>query len=182
MKLGKNYTIHSELALPYLETPEDHIRAIFKTLEIKFGLKRDSKQKLIDLGCGDGRVVLYAALNYGVLSIGYEINPDLVKEALEQKDLLKKEKKYKSKYFRKIKIKMGDLFNLNLKKYDFIYIFSLPTMQKFLHHVFQTAKPKATFISYKYPLDQFKTYLKLHYKMTIQSESRETYIYFYRMM
>ena len=49
MKLRKNYIIHSELALPFLETPEDHIKVIFKTLETKFGLKKDSKQKLIDL-------------------------------------------------------------------------------------------------------------------------------------
>ncbi len=182
MKLGKDYIMHSELALPYLETPEDHIIKTLETLQTKFGLKKDSKQKLIDLGSGDGRVVIYAGLNYGILSIGYEINPDLVKEALEHKELLKKEKKYKNKYLRKIKIKRGDLFTLNLKNYDFIYIYSLPTMQSFLHHVFKTAKSEAIFISYKYPLDQFETYLKLEYKIKHQTDNQENYSYFYRMM
>ena len=182
MKLGKNYIIHSELALPYLETPHHHIKIIFSTLEARFGLRRDSKQKLIDLGSGDGRIVIHAGLNYGILSMGYEINPDLVKEALEQKRRLKKQKKYKSKYFRKIKIKRGDLFILNLKNYDFIYIYSLPTMQKFLHHVFKTAKPGATFISYKYHLNQFETYLKLQYKMKLNIDGQEYYTYFYSML
>ena len=182
MKLGKNYIIHSELALPYLETPKEIIIKTFKMLETKFGLKRDSKQKLIDLGSGDGRIVIYAGLNYGILSIGYEINPDLVKEALEQKRRLKKQKKYKTKYFRKIKIKRGDLFSLNLKIYDFIYIYSFPSMQRFLHHVFKTAKPSATFISFKYSLDQFETYLKLQYKMKLRIDGQENYTYFYSMM
>lgn len=182
MKLGKNYIIHSELALPYLETPEDDIKVIFKTLETRFELKRDSKQKLIDLGSGDGRIVIYAGLNYGILSIGYEINPVLVKEALEQKKLLKKEKKYKNKYLRKIKLKKGDLFTLNLKKYNFVYIYSLPTMQKFLHHVFKTAKRETIFISYKYPLNQFERYLRLDYKLKHQGDDQENYTYFYKMM
>jgi SAM-dependent methyltransferase len=182
MKLGKNYIIHSELALPFLETPEDSIKLIFKTLEDKFGLKRDSKQKLIDLGCGDGRIVIYAGLNYGILSKGCEINSDLVKEALEKKKLFKKEKEYKKKYLRKIKVKEGDLFSLNLKKYDFIYIYSLPTMQKFLHHVLKTAKTGAVLISYKYPLKKFENFLRLEYKMKFKMDDQEKNTYFYRML
>jgi len=182
MKLRKNYTIQSELALPYLETPENHIKAIFNTLETGFGLIRNSKQKFIDLGSGDGRIVMYVGLNYGILSVGYEINPELVKEVLEHKKLLKKEKKYNNKYFRKIKIKMGDIFTLNLKNYDFIYIYSLPTMHKFLHHVFKTAKPGAIFISYKYTLDQFDAYLRFEYKIKLRTNDQENYTFFYRMV
>jgi len=177
MKLRKNYIIHSELALPYLDTPEDHIKVIFKTLETKFGLKKDSKQKLIDLGSGDGRIVVYSSINYGIRSFGCEINPNLIKETKEKIKMLKKEKMYQNKNFRKIIIKIGDIFILNLKKFDFIYIYSLPTMQKFLNHVFKTAKSGAVFISYKYPLINFESYLKLDY---ILKDNNHDISYFYR--
>jgi cyclopropane fatty-acyl-phospholipid synthase-like methyltransferase len=32
-------------------------------------------QTLVDLGCGDGRVLIEAQKRYGVHTIGYEINP-----------------------------------------------------------------------------------------------------------
>lgn len=179
MKLRKNYIIHSELALPYLETPEDHIKVIFKTLETKFGLKKDSKQKLIDLGSGDGCIVVYSGINYGIRSFGCEINPNLIKETKEKIKMLKKEKIYQNKNFRKIIIKIGDIFILNLKKFDFIYIYSLPTMQKFLNHVFKTAKSGAVFISYKYPLKNFESYLKLDYILK-DNDNNHDISYFYR--
>jgi len=181
MKLRKNYIIHSELALPYLETPEDLTKVIFKTLETKFGLKKDSKQKLIDLGSGDGCIVVYSSINYGIRSFGCEINPNLIKETKEKIKMLKKEKIYQNKNFRKIIIKIGDIFILNLKKFDFIYIYSLPTMQKFLNHVFKTAKSGAVFISYKYPLKNFESYLKLDYILKDNDKNHDI-SYFYRKL
>jgi len=181
MKIKKDYKILSLLDLPYLGTPKDHIIEIFKILEQKFGLRKNSKQKLVDLGSGDGRIVIYAGLNYAITSIGYEISQDLIKEAIKQKKIQKREKIYKKKYFRKIKIRTADLFIQNLKNYDFIYIYSFPTMQKFLVHVFKTAKSEALFISYKYPLDQFESYLRLEYKIRHQTDNQDSYSYFYRM-
>jgi SAM-dependent methyltransferase len=180
-KIKKNfYSICSQLDLPFLETNHDFLKDIFESLEFKFGLKRNSNQRFIDLGCGDGRVNLYVALNYGIKSIGFEINPDLIQEAKKKIILLKNQKIYKRKLFRKIKIKFGDIFQQTLKKFDFIYIFSLPTMQKYLNHVFITAKKDAIIISYKYPLNNFDSYLKCEEKLDKKDENQEISIFFYR--
>lgn len=175
-----SYSLYSQIDLPYLETNESFIKDIFETLEIKFSLKRDSNQKFIDLGCGDGRVVIYATLHYGIQSTGVEINLNLIEEAKAKLKLLQTNKIYKKKKLKKIRIRYEDLFQLNLNKYDFIYIFSLPTMQRFLKHIFVTIQNDATIVSYKYPLINFDSFLKLEEEIKLKSKNQKISAFFYR--
>lgn len=179
-KKYNSYSLYSQIDLPYLETNESFIKDIFETLEIKFSLKRDSNQKFIDLGCGDGRVVIYATLHYGIQSTGVEINLNLIEEAKAKLKLLQTNKIYKKKKLKKIRIRYEDLFQLNLNKYDFIYIFSLPTMQRFLKHIFVTIQNDATIVSYKYPLINFDSFLKLEEEIKLKSKNQKISAFFYR--
>ena len=151
-KKQKNFEkFHSQLDLPFLETENKFIKEIFETLELKFGLESNSKQKFIDLGAGNGIVVIYTALNYNIKSHGIEINQNLIIEANIRIKSLIKEGNFKKKIFKNLKIKLGNFYLLNLKDYEFIYIYSIPSMQKFLKHVFNTARKRAIIISHKYP-------------------------------
>lgn len=58
------------IGAPYLPTMRKQIHAALELANLKPG------QKLVDLGCGDGRV-LVAAAKVGVDAVGYEINPFL---------------------------------------------------------------------------------------------------------
>ncbi|MHA1191085.1 MAG: hypothetical protein ACTSP9_02160 [Promethearchaeota archaeon] len=58
------YELQSQLSLPFLSTSSEALAQIFKTLENRFGLKKGSTQKLIDLGAGNGNVIIFSALNY----------------------------------------------------------------------------------------------------------------------
>ena len=109
-KKYNSYSLHSQLDLPYLETNESFIKDIFETLETKFSLKKDSKQRFIDLGCGDGRVVIYATLHYGIQSTGVEINLNLIEEAKSKLKLLQTNKIYKKRQIKKIRSRYEDLF------------------------------------------------------------------------
>ncbi|MFW9879809.1 MAG: methyltransferase domain-containing protein [Candidatus Thorarchaeota archaeon] len=171
---------YSQLELPFLETNNKFIKDIFQALELEYGLERNSNQKFIDLGSGNGSVVIYAALNYNIKSFGIEIDQNLKNEANNRILSLKKEGNYKKKVFKKIKIKLGDLFLLNLKDYDFIYIYSLPPMQKYLMHIFNTAKNGAIFISHKYQLEGFNSVLKDEYKLVHKKGNQKIYTYFYK--
>ncbi|MFO7796892.1 MAG: hypothetical protein R6W84_12155 [Promethearchaeia archaeon] len=173
------YSFHSQLALPFLESDEKTLDHIFSILEQKFQLTTGSSQRFIDLGSGNGQVVIYCALNYNIHSKGIEINSHLVEESEERIEELKKENRYDKKRFKLIHIKEGDLFDQNLGGYDFIYIFSLPTMQKYLNHVFITAKKGVIFISYKYPLANF-AFLEILYTTNIKIKKDEILIYFYK--
>ena len=171
---------HSQLELPFLETKRKHLLDIFKTLENQFGLKKYSKQILLDLGSGNGQVVIFSALNYGIKSVGIEIDPVQIREARIIIKSLKRGITQKKRNLRKIKIIQGDFYTLSLKNFDFIYIYSLPTMQKYLKHVFKTAKNGAIIISHMYPLRGFRLCLELMQKLEYEDKNQESAAYIYK--
>ncbi|MFX1311589.1 MAG: class I SAM-dependent methyltransferase [Promethearchaeota archaeon] len=180
MKIKNFEKLHSELDLPFLETEERFLKEIFEILEFKFDLKRNSNQKLIDLGSGNGIIIIFSALYYGIKSFGVEINPFLVKESKKRIKSLKKTENFKNKQYKNIKIKLGNFYQQDLKKFDFIYIYSLPSMQKYLNHVFITAKKGAILISHKYKLKNFNSYLKYEKRVAHKKNDQEIFTYFYK--
>lgn len=56
------------IGAPFLPTKQPQVEAALDLLNLKKG------QTLLDLGCGDGRV-LKAAAKRGIYGVGYEINP-----------------------------------------------------------------------------------------------------------
>ncbi|MDX1797381.1 MAG: methyltransferase domain-containing protein [Candidatus Lokiarchaeia archaeon] len=170
---------HSQLDLPFLETDYKFIDEIIWTLKHRFGLVSNSKQKLIDLGAGNGSIVIFTALNHKIKSYGIEINHKLINEANSRIRSLKKEGTYNKRLFRNINLKLGDFYLLNLKNYDFVYIYLLPSMQKYLKHVFNTAKIGTIFISHKYPLEEFESLLKIEYRLEHESGEQKLKSFFY---
>lgn len=69
------YAFSVALSLPvtrgalYVSTPRKRIEAVADALDLKPG------QVLIDLGCGDGRVLRCIQRRFGVKAIGFEFNP-----------------------------------------------------------------------------------------------------------
>src|SRR5260370_40457421 len=61
--------------LPYVPTTDDAVKAMLKLGDVK---KTDV---VYDLGCGDGRIVIAAAKNYGARAVGFDINPEGIVEA-----------------------------------------------------------------------------------------------------
>ena len=178
---AKEYVeFYSQLDLPFLETNQIHLQQTFSTLTEEFDLKKYSKQRFLDLGSGNGQVIIFSAVNYGIRSKGIEINPILVEEANSAIKSLRKQKRFKRRILKKIKIIQGDFYTYNLKNYDFIYIYSLPTMQKYLRHVFQTARMGAIIISHMYPLKNLEEKLQLAYRLNYNRENQKVFTYFYR--
>ena len=174
--------LQSQLDLPFLETPEEHLIKIFETINIKFGLRKESKQKFIDLGSGNGQVVIFTTLNYQIKSTGIEIDQELVKEARERIRKIKKEYSFYKKLVKKIRIVNTDFYQNSVNSFDFIYIYSLPTMQKYLKHVISTAKMSAVIISYKYPLEGFEEILNFEYKLEIGNGEGKINTFFYKRL
>ena len=171
--------IDSQLALPFQETSYDIIIDIFNVLEKKFGLLLNSKQRFIDLGSGNGQIILYSALHYSISSTGFEIDKNLIEETKTRIDSLRKENSIKSKRLKHIQVKNKDFFTISLKDYDYVYIYSLPTMQRFLTHLFQTAKNGAVIVSHKYPLKGFRSILELSHTLDSQNEKEIIHTYFH---
>ena len=62
---------------PFDPTPQEVVERMLSLANVKSG------DVLYDLGAGDGRVVIAAAKKYGIRTVGFEIDPGLVKLARE---------------------------------------------------------------------------------------------------
>src|SRR6476660_1202696 len=63
--------------VPYVPTTEEAVQAMLKLADVK---KTDV---VYDLGCGDGRIVIAAAKDFGARGVGIDINPVRIGEAKE---------------------------------------------------------------------------------------------------
>lgn len=63
--------------VPYIPTPPDVVDAMLRLAGVKKG------DVVYDLGCGDGRIVIGAAQNFGARGTGVDISPERVQEAEE---------------------------------------------------------------------------------------------------
>jgi len=70
---------------------------------------------LYDLGCGDGRVVIMAAQEFGARSVGVEMREDLAKQALGKISELSLDGQ--------VKIINGDMFKVDLAQADVVTLY-----------------------------------------------------------
>lgn len=97
-------------------------------------IKLNKYKNFIDLGSGDGKIVLIASL-FGVNVTGIEFDKDLIKTSIKIRDELK----LKTEFIQ------GDFLKHDLSKYDFIFInpdkgFHLGLEDKLLKEMSPTAK------------------------------------------
>jgi len=112
---------------PYLPTRSQQIKAAFDLLDLRKG------QTLLELGCGDGRVLKNAAKR-GYNATGYELNPLLVIIA----------KIVNWNYRDKVRIIWGNYWNKEWPDYDGIYVFLLDRyMRKLNKKIIQSFKGKS---------------------------------------
>jgi len=61
--------------VPYVPTTDEAVQAMLKLAGVK------KSDVVYDLGCGDGRIVITAAKEYGAHGVGIDINPQRIQEA-----------------------------------------------------------------------------------------------------
>lgn len=137
---------------PYFAgTSPDRISSIKKLAEIKKG------DKVVDLGSGDGRVLI-ALAKQGADATGLELNPWLVN---------KSEKRIKrAKLSDRINIKQTNFWQYGLSQYDVIVIYGIGyIMERLEKKLKQEVKPDARIISiyFQFPnLEPVKTDNEVH--------------------
>jgi len=118
---------------PYVGTNNKKIVRILTSAD----LKKDSF--FIDLGCGDGRVVLTAVSNFKVKGIGVDINPFLIKIANLKAKIQSVDKK-------SVKFICQNILKTDITGADFIYLFLLPNLIKRLKPKLEKELKKNTII------------------------------------
>lgn len=61
--------------VPYVPTPEKVVEEMLKMADVQ------KDDVLYDLGCGDGRIVITAALTKGCRGVGIDIDPQRIQES-----------------------------------------------------------------------------------------------------
>lgn len=121
---------------PYLPTLKRQQNIALDLLDLKAG------QTLIELGSGDGRVLL-AAAKRGLEVIGYEINPLLFLISLF----------ITFKYRRQVKIILGNYWRADWSKADGLYVFLLAKyMKKLDKKITQSSSKKIKVVSYAFKI------------------------------
>lgn len=101
-----------------------------------------------DLGCGDGRIVITAALQSGCHGVGFDIDPERVAEARENVKLHGVEDL--------VEIREQDIFAVDLSNADVVMCYLLPWMVKKLIPQLQQMKPGSEFISHDFSFGDIK--------------------------
>jgi SAM-dependent methyltransferase len=122
----------------YVPTPQAVVDKMLEMAEVKKG------DVVYDLGCGDGRIVVTAAKKYGVKAVGFDINPQRVKESLENVRSNKVE--------HLVTIKEADIFTLDLSEPSVVTLYLLPDLNVKLMPQLRKLKPGSRIVSHDFDM------------------------------
>lgn len=140
------YIIYIQL-LPgafYYPTTTKDIETIFKNL------KPQKNKTFIDLGSGDGRIII-AAAQHGFKSIGYELDPILVHKSRQKIKTLN--------LSHLVQVKSKNFWKADFDNADVISIYQFPKYISKLEKIFQELNHPVTVITNSYPFPNQKPYL-----------------------
>lgn len=128
----------------FVPTPHEVVE---KMLEVAKVTKNDV---VYDLGCGDGRIVLTAARKYGCKAKGFDIDPERIKECM---DNYKKEKESVQKL---AKFERKDIFKQDLSPASVVTLYLLPDLNVKLVPQLKKLKPGSRIVSHAFDMRGYK--------------------------
>jgi outer membrane protein assembly factor BamB/precorrin-6B methylase 2 len=126
----------------FVSTPQDVVE---KMLELAKVTKSDI---VYDLGCGDGRIVVTAALKHGARGVGVDIDPDCIHQSVENV------KRHQVEHL--VRIEQGDLFQKSLDQADVITLYLLSNMNEKLLPRLEKLKPGCRIVCHYFPIPGIK--------------------------
>jgi len=101
-----------------------------------------------DLGCGDGRLVITAAQKFGCRGVGYDIDPERIKECLENAKA--------AGVTDKVKFILGDLFQADFHEATVIPMYLLPSVNlKLRPKILRELKPGSRIVSHDFSMGEW---------------------------
>lgn len=128
--------------VPFLASPPEVVDKMLEMAGIQPG------DIIYDLGCGDGRIPIAAAKKYGVKAFGYDIDPERVRESLENVA--------KSGVESLVTIKEADMFQLDLSGADVVMLYIGKDLNVKLLPQLEKLKPGSRIVSHNYDLPGYR--------------------------
>jgi SAM-dependent methyltransferase len=143
MLLAQNESPQRSPDVPYVPTTREVVEQMLRMAKV-------GKSDLVyDLGCGDGRIVIAAAKEYGARGVGVDIDPQRIREARENA---------KSEGVNdKVTFKQGDLFTTDIAKATVVTLYLLPSVNlKLRPKLLSELKPGTRIVSHNYDMGDWK--------------------------
>lgn len=129
--------------VPYVPTPQEVVDKMLQMAEVKKG------DYLIDLGSGDGRIVITAAQRYGATGFGVDIDPERIEESTQNARFARVDDK--------VKFIQADLFKTDISKADVLTMYLLPQVNLKLQPVIlEKLRPGTRVVSHAFDMGEWK--------------------------
>ena len=140
---AQNAQPRKPLDVPYVPTTEEAVAAMLRLAEVK------NTDIVYDLGCGDGRIVVAAARNYGAKGVGIDIDPQRIAEANANAKRAGVEKL--------VRFEENDLFQADIKEATVVTLFLLSSVNlKLKPKLLADLKPGTRIVSNTFDMGDWK--------------------------
>jgi precorrin-6B methylase 2 len=141
--LAQDSDWQSKKIVPYVPTDQDVVAKMLELGEVKKG------DVVYDLGSGDGRIVVTAAKKYGVKAVGFEIDPQRIKESHEN---IKKAGVEKL-----VEIRQQDILTVDVSPASVVTMYLLPDVNlKLRPTLLKQLKPGSRVVSHDFDMGDWK--------------------------
>jgi trans-aconitate methyltransferase len=128
----------------YVPTPQTVVEKMLDMAKV------NKKDKVYDLGCGDGRIVCTAAKKFGAIGVGVDIDPERIKDCMET---MKKFDVTKEQ----VDIRRGDALKVkDLDTCTVIMLYMLPEFMEKLEAQALKLKPGTRIVAHDYAFPNWK--------------------------
>jgi SAM-dependent methyltransferase len=129
--------------VPFVPTPQEVVAAMLKLANVK------PTDMVYDLGCGDGRIVITAAKDFGARSVGIDIDPVRIREA--------RQRAQQAGVANRVAFREGDLFTADIHDATVVTLYLLPDLNVQLRPKLQKElRPGARIVSHSFDMDDWK--------------------------
>ena len=128
---------------PYVQTPPEVVSAMLKLA----GVRKDDL--VYDLGCGDGRIVIAAARDFGARAVGVDINPARIREAQQNAR--------RAGVRDRIEFRQQDLFDTDISRATVVTLYLLPEVNLALRpKLLRELKPGTRIVSNSFDMGDWR--------------------------
>ena len=154
-------------SVPYVPTPQEVVERMLQIAKV------GPQDYLIDLGSGDGRIVVTAAKKFGARGFGVDLNPVRIKESVENAA--------KAGVTDRVAFNQRNLFETDLGDASVITMYLLPRVNLDLRPKLLDLKPGTRIVSHDFDMDDWKAdeFVTMYANEKYGSVGGESAIYFW---
>lgn len=132
-----------QIRTPFVATPPDIVNAMLKLAGAR------KSDVVYDLGCGDGRIVIAAAKEYGARGVGIDINPQRIDQANQNAK--------RERVANLVNFHTGDVFNSDVRQASIVTLYMLPDVNLKLRPKLQhELKPGSRIVTHGFAMGDWK--------------------------